>query len=90
VIVCIEDLQVQNMTRSAAGTLEHPGRRVRGKSGLNRSILDHGWGEFRRQLEYKLKWNGGILIAVAPQNADLVGALNVLARGHRVAACRDT
>ena len=48
-IVCIEDLQVRNMSRSAAGTADAPGRNVRAKSGLNRSILDQGWFEFRRQ-----------------------------------------
>ncbi|WP_443112285.1 zinc ribbon domain-containing protein [Cupriavidus sp. IDO] len=41
---------------------------VRAKSGLNKSILDQGWFEFRRQLGYKLAWNGGWLIAVSPQN----------------------
>ncbi len=46
-----------------------PGRNVRAKSGLNKSILDQGWFEFRRQLDYKLAWNGGHLIAVPPRNA---------------------
>ena len=49
-MVCIEDLQVRNMSRSAAGTTEQPGKNVRSKSGLNKSILDQGWFEFRRQL----------------------------------------
>ena len=121
-MVCIEDLQVRNLSQSAAGTIAHPGRNVRAKSGLNRSILDQGWFEFRRQLEYKLAWSGGTLVAVPPQNtsrqcpacgyadaanrtaqarfdclecgycenADLVAAINVLARGHRVAACGET
>ena len=52
-MVCIEDLQVRNLSTSAAGTVEAPGRNVRAKSGLNRSILDQGWFEFRRQLDYK-------------------------------------
>ena len=67
-MVCIEDLQVRNMSRSAAGTPETPGKNVRAKSGLNKSILDQGWFEFRRQLDYKLAWNGGHLIAVPAQN----------------------
>jgi putative transposase len=67
-IVCIEDLQIRSMSRSASGSLEQPGKNVAAKSGLNKSILDQGWGEFRRQLEYKTKWAGGILIAVPPQN----------------------
>ncbi|QQX87349.1 transposase [Cupriavidus necator] len=67
-MVCIEDLQVRSMSRSAAGTTETPGKNVRAKSGLNKSILDQGWFEFRRQLDYKLAWNGGHLIAVPPRN----------------------
>ena len=67
-MVCIEDLQVRNMSRSAAGTTQQPGKNVRAKSGLNKSILDQGWFEFRRQLAYKLAWRGGWLIAVPPHN----------------------
>lgn len=118
-MVVIEDLQVKNMSKSAKGSAEQPGKNVRAKSGLNKSILDQGWYEFRRQLEYKLGCNGGMLITVparntsrtCPQcgcvsadnrktqavflcvecghegNADHIGAINILARGHRVAAC---
>jgi len=121
-VVCIEDLQIRNMSRSSKGNAEQAGKRVRQKSGLNRSILDQGWGEFRRQLDYKLAWRGGHLIAVPPrntsrtcpacglmsadnrktqarfacvecgfeENADLVGAINVLAAGHAVLACGGT
>jgi putative transposase len=67
-IVCIEDLQVSNMSKSAAGTVDAPGKNVRAKTNLNKSILDQGWYEFRRQLEYKLEWNGGRLILVPPKN----------------------
>lgn len=121
-VVCIEDLQIRNMSKSSKGNAEQPGKQVRQKSGLNRSILDQGWGEFRRQLDYKLGWQGGYLIAVPPQNtsqvcpacgyisaenrqtqakfeciecgyennADLVGAINVLERGHRLLACGES
>ncbi len=67
-MVCIEDLQVRNMSASAAGTVEAPGTNVRAKSGLNKAILDQGWFEFRRQLDYKTAWSGGHLVAVPPQN----------------------
>jgi IS605 OrfB family transposase len=63
-VIVIEDLQVSNMSRSAAGTIEQPGSNVRAKSGLNTSILDQAWYEARRQLEYKQKWRGGTVIAV--------------------------
>jgi putative transposase len=120
-VVCIEDLQVRNMSKSSKGSVAAPGKNVRARSGLNKAILDQGWFEFRRQLDYKFNWNGGILIAVPAQNtsrtcplchcvsadnrttqarfaciecghednADVVGAMNVLARGHRVAACAE-
>jgi putative transposase len=67
-MIAVEDLKVRNMTKSASGTVAAPGRNVRAKSGLNRSILDQGWGEFRRQLEYKTAWRGGYFVAVDPKN----------------------
>jgi putative transposase len=66
-VVVIEDLKVRNMSRSASGTVDAPGRNVQAKSGLNKAILDQGWFEFRRQLTYKLAWQGGRLLAVPPQ-----------------------
>ena len=65
-MIVIEDLKVSNMSKSAAGTVSQPGRNVRAKSGLNRSILDQGWYEMRRQLEYKQLWRGGQVLAVPP------------------------
>lgn len=65
-MIVIEDLKVSNMSKSAAGTVSQPGRNVRAKSGLNRSILDQGWYEMRRQLEYKQLWRGGQVLAVSP------------------------
>lgn len=119
-IVYVEDLQVANMSKSAsrAGDTEQHGKNVKQKSGLNRAILDQAWGEFRRQLDYKLLWNGGFLFTVPPQNtsrccpicnhtgkenrvtqanfdclqcgfsenADLVGAINILKRGQAIQA----
>ncbi|WP_240797444.1 transposase [Streptomyces sp. F001] len=49
------------MTRTARGTLDKPGRRVKQKAGLNRSILDASPGELRRQLTYKTRWYGSSL-----------------------------
>lgn len=64
VTIGVEDLNVSGMTRSARGTVESPGRNVRAKAGLNRSILDASPGEFRRQLEYKTRWHGSGLVTV--------------------------
>ena len=128
-IVFVEDLRVRNMSKSSAGTADNHGKhgvaeRSRGvaqKSGLNKAILDQGWGEFRRQLDYKTAWSGGMLLAVPAHHtsqicpccthvakdnrqtqakfacvecgyanhADVVGAINVLERGHRLLACGD-
>jgi len=65
--IVIEDLKVSQMSQSAKGTLDRPGNGVKKKSSLNKSILDQGWYEFRRQLEYKQQWRGGELIVVPPQ-----------------------
>ncbi|WP_338883872.1 transposase [Xenorhabdus sp. TH1] len=65
-MIVIEDLKVNNMSKSAKGTAEKHGRNVRGKSGLNRSIRDQGWHEMRRQLEYKQLWRGGQVVAIPP------------------------
>ena len=62
--VYVEGLNIKNMSASARGTITEPGRGVKAKSGLNKSILDQGWFEFRRQLEYKLGWKGGMLVKV--------------------------
>ena len=117
-IVYVEDLQIVNMSKSAKGNAEQHGKNVKQKSGLNRAILDQSWSEFRRQLAYKLTWNGGALFAVPPQNtsqtcpccgyiakenrqtqadfkcvecdyqnnADVVGAINILKRGQALLA----
>ena len=66
--IVLEDLKVSNMSQSARGTVEKPGRNVAAKSGLNKSILDQGWFEFKRQLAYKLAWKGGELLVVNPKN----------------------
>jgi putative transposase len=52
-LIRIENLKVKNMTRSAKGTPQDPGRNVRAKAGLNRGILRSGWGLLVRRLEEK-------------------------------------
>ena len=51
--ILIEDLKIKNMTGSAKGSLKEPGRNVAQKTGLNRAILDSGWGLFAQRLEDK-------------------------------------
>lgn len=64
--ICVEDIKLANMTKSAKGTVENPGSNVKQKAGLNREVLDRNFGEFRQMLEYKTKDNGGELIKVNP------------------------
>jgi putative transposase len=52
-LIRVEELRIQNMTRSAKGTRESPGRNVRAKAGLNREILRSGWGLLVRRLDEK-------------------------------------
>lgn len=65
-MIVIEDLKVSNMSKSASGTVDQPGRNVAAKAGLNRAILDQGWAEMRRQLTYKQEWRGGDVLAINP------------------------
>ncbi|MEV0591806.1 RNA-guided endonuclease InsQ/TnpB family protein [Nonomuraea cavernae] len=65
-VIVHEDLRIANMTRSASGTIAWPGRGVAQKSGLNRSILDAGWGVFLTILSHKAESAGRELIAVNP------------------------
>jgi len=67
-VIVHEDLRIANMTRSASGTIDNPGRNVAQKSGLNRSILDAGWGVFLTILAHKAESAGRELIAVNPAN----------------------
>lgn len=65
-LVVVENLRIKNMTASAAGTAEQPGRNVRQKAGLNRAILDKGWGGFLLALEHKARYNGSQIVKVNP------------------------
>jgi putative transposase len=67
-VIAHEDLRITNMTRSAAGTVEEPGTNVAQKSGLNRSILDAGWGVFLNVLRAKAESAGRVVVAVNPAN----------------------
>lgn len=65
-VVVVEDLKTANMTASAKGTAAEPGRKVRQKAGLNRSILNNAWFQFESLLSYKIAERGGELRKVNP------------------------
>ncbi|MBV9208270.1 MAG: transposase [Actinobacteria bacterium] len=52
-VIRVEDLNIRHMTRCAKGSIEHPGRNVRQKAGLNREIMRSGWGLLVRRLTDK-------------------------------------
>ena len=66
--IAVEDLRLRNMTRSARGTVEEPGRNVAQKAGLNRSLLDAAPGKLIQMIAYKVERTGGRMIRVDPRN----------------------
>ena len=57
-LIATEELKPKNMSRSAKGTVEAPGRCVRQKAGLNREILSAGFGMAHQMLRYKAQEAG--------------------------------
>jgi putative transposase len=64
--LALEQLRVVAMTPAAAGTVQAPGRNVAAKAGLNRSILDAGWGQFTSILVAKAASAGRRVVLVDP------------------------
>lgn len=58
--VASEELEVKNMTRKA----KKGSKRKRSKAGLNRSILDVGWGMLKSAIKYKLDEGEGVFVDV--------------------------
>ena len=63
-VIAVEDLNAEGMGRSARGTRDAPGRNVRAKAELNRSVKDAAFGELRRQLQYKAVWYGRTVVVI--------------------------
>jgi putative transposase len=70
-VLALEDLHVENLTASARGTVKEPARQVTRKSGLNRSILDAGWGEFTSILVAKAESAGRRVVLVNPTSTSI-------------------
>lgn len=62
-LVATEKLNIKGLTRKA----KKGSKRKRQKTGLNRSILDTGWGMLRGMIEYKLTECGGVFVEVPTQ-----------------------
>jgi putative transposase len=69
--IALEDLHVDSLTASARGTVEVPGRNVAAKAGLNRSILDAGWGQFTSILVAKAESAGRRVVLVHPASTSI-------------------
>ncbi|MDQ2681756.1 MAG: transposase [Candidatus Eremiobacteraeota bacterium] len=65
--IAMEALRLVNMTRSAKGTVEEPGTNVAAKSGLNRSLLDTGFGILRQLIIEKAAWAARLIAVVDPK-----------------------
>ena len=63
--IYIEDLKIKNMTASASGMMESPGKNVAQKRSLNKSILNQGWNIFETKLIEKSRRYGGKVVKVA-------------------------
>ena len=92
-LLAIEDLAIGNMTRSAKGTMEQPGKNVAQKSGLNRSIAEQTWGLIRQQLTYKAAWAGRELFVVDPkftsQRCSACGVVSAVQRKGKRYECAE-
>jgi len=58
-LVATEELTIRNMTRSASGTVQEPGKQVAQKASLNREILDTAPRLFTSLFRYKVLETGG-------------------------------
>jgi putative transposase len=74
-VIAVEDLAITNLTRSASGTGQEPGRHVAAKAGLNRSILDAGWGQFLAILLAKAEGAGRRVVKVSPRDTSITCCL---------------
>jgi putative transposase len=69
--IAVEALNISGMTGSASGSIQRPGRKVAAKAGLNRSILDAGWGQFLVILLAKAEGAGRRVITVNPRDTSI-------------------
>ena len=78
--VYVEDLKTRNMTKSAKGTIDNPGKNVKQKSGLNRAILRTGFFGMRQAIEWQQYKVGGYVILPFPWLIRVASARHARAR----------
>ncbi len=66
--IAIEDLNIKGMSARCEPKRDEKGKYLpngqSAKSGLNRAVLDAGWGMFVEMLEYKAEWQGKSVIRI--------------------------
>ncbi|TMR90225.1 transposase [Nonomuraea basaltis] len=83
-IIVVEALPITNMTKSAKGTVDNPGKNIAQKSGLNRAISQEAWGRTVTMLTYKATRYGGTLHKVpAPGTSQRCSACGFTTSGSR-------
>jgi putative transposase len=92
-LVVLEDLKTRDMSASASGTLDEPGRNVRQKAGLNRAILDKGWHRLELALTSAARYTGTRVVKVNPAHtSQRCSACGFVTEGNResqsVFACK--
>ena len=89
--IAVEDLAIANMSKSASGDTDNPGKGVSAKSRLNRSILEQGWGYIAQMLEYKAERAGIPFVKVEPaytsQTCAICGVIDAASRKDRWFDC---
>ena len=65
--IALEDLRLRGMTRSAKGTVAAPGRHVAAKAGLNRALLDAGFGILATLIREKAEYAARTIVGVDPR-----------------------
>jgi putative transposase len=83
-VICLEDLKLVTMTKSAKGTMRAPGKGVAAKKGLNRSLQDAALGRLSFWICAKAEEAGRRVWKVNPSNTSRECA----ACGHTEAANR--
>lgn len=66
-VIALEALVLRNMTRSARGSVEKPGRKVAAKASLNRVVLDAGFGLLEQMIVAKAEEAGRLVAWVDPR-----------------------
>ena len=84
--IVLEDLKTKNMIKSAKGTKANPGKNVRQKAGLNRSLSAVAFGTMQFMMSYKCILYGRQLYYINARNTSITCSVC----GHKDKASRKT